>query len=306
MPKYNEGQFDEFMARAKARNSHFEKHKNSSLHTLIAILKDDGCSAKRINDELLNIPQAKVLKYREAIYYLLATYPGLVTGNVSWGPLKESNAALFPRTALPGNYDPASRDNARRIVKGVPPTDFLHQSCESFLMESARNGANNGVILIHLDNHQPPMNTTFNGYKVSEHINSVLRVAQVTGADLCVLHMQQEPPIAGIFRDAVDAFANDKRLWVYQPHGHMGSINNGFVDFASAHENCVVMGFDGTVCVHANIFGTNEHLATKPPRPAPPLITLTNVVTSRAVLVTAGQLYPVNWQKEYGVLEGLG
>jgi hypothetical protein len=87
----------------------------------------------------------------------------------------------------------------------------------------------------------------------------------------------------------------------------MGAADSSFREFVTAKDNCVVMGFDGTICVHANIFGSPEYLPGKEKKPVPPLITLTNVITSRAVLVTSGGLYPKDWsQKEYGVLHGTG
>jgi hypothetical protein len=39
-----------------------------------------------------------------------------------------------------------------------------------------------------------------------------------------------------------------------------------------------------------------------PHTPVPPIVSVTDVVTSRAVLVCNGPIYPVNHQGEYGVL----
>jgi len=81
----------------------------------------------------------------------------------------------------------------------------------------------------------------------------------------------------------------------------MGSVDPMFREFVSSKDSCIVMGFDGTICVHANIFGSPEYLPGIGKRPAPPLITL------RAVLVTNGGLYPKDWSKlQYCVLHGTG
>ncbi len=302
MPKYNADHMKEFMKRARWSNDHFEKWKNSSLHALIAVLNSDDGSALKVQTALLTIPQGKIVKYKDAFYYLLQTYPGLPSGSVGWGALKETNAALFPKVDVPRTYNPRSRVASERIVKGTPPTAFLGQTCESFLLNNAN--ASNGVILIHLDHHHAPMDTMYNGYKVVDHINSVLRVARLTNADLCVLHMAADQPVSDKLSDSVDLF--DNPTIVFRGTGHMGSVDSRFRDFAAAHTNCIVMGFDGTICVHANIFGAPEYTDREETRPARPLITLTNVITSRAVLVTSGALYPKNWQQEYGVLEGTG
>ena len=72
--------------------------------------------------------------------------------------------------------------------------------------------------------------------------------------------------------------------------------------FAAAHNNVVVMGFDANICVNANLFGSRE---TMPDGSfIPPLTSMTNVVTSRAVLATTGAIYPFHNQGEYGVLNG--
>lgn len=295
MPKYNN--LDEFMKRVKWSNDHFEKYKNSSLHDLIEVLKSDDGNADKVKTELGKIPKEKTLKYKDALYYLLSNYGGVTPADVTWSDLNETNAAKFPKTELPEDYDPKSIDKTKKIVKGVPPTAFLDQTCETFLLSSNEN---NGVIVIHLGGFHSPMNTEYNGYKVVDHINSVLRVAKETNTDLCVLHMHRDKPVCDELSEAYKAF--DVPTAVFRGEGHMGSVNETFRDFSTSHDNCVVMGFDGTICVHANIFGAPEYLPSE--EPAPPLLTLTNVITSRAVLVTSGKLYPKNWQKEYGVLEG--
>lgn len=70
--------------------------------------------------------------------------------------------------------------------------------------------------------------------------------------------------------------------------------------FAQGKAAVVVMGFDADICVRANLFGAPDHLPAG--GLAPPLTSVANVVTSRALLVTGGTIYPVNHLGAYGVL----
>jgi hypothetical protein len=62
------------------------------------------------------------------------------------------------------------------------------------------------------------------------------------------------------------------------------------------------MGFDGTICVRANLFGSPEYAPPSPPAPgtssAPPITGLADVVTSRALLVGTGVINGA----EYGLI----
>lgn len=294
MPAY--AQVDEFLKRVEWSNDHFESHKNSSLHALLALMRKADCSLIKVTAELNKIPQDKIGKYRDAMYYLVSTYPGLKADAIQWPAPGGANAALYTKTKLPDNYN-QNAYKAFDVVKGNPPNSFLDMTCERFLLSSNEN---NGVIVIHCGHFQKPMKIDYAGRPVIDHMNSVLRVAKLTGAGLCVLHMTKDLPVCKELKDAVDDFDNAEV--VYQPKGHMGSVNLKFENFAKGRDNCVVMGFDGTVCVHANIFGAPEPELTPPPDFALPLITLTNVVTSRAVIVNDGVLLPKRGGQELGVL----
>ncbi len=287
-----------FMDRAIEVNDHFERFKNSSLHELIEALKADPMDKRRVLRELGKIPQGKVLKYSNSMQHLLATFPGMHSGMLPWGALKETNAAKFPKTVVPSTYNPRN-NQGKEIVVGQPPTGFLNQTCEMFLLNSLEA---NGIVLIHLCKHQDAMNNTYNGKKVVEHINSVLRVAKVTSTPVCSLYMTQDTPVCRELKDAYDDVP--ERVAVFRREGHMGSAVRAFREFAQSKKNCVVMGFDGTICVHANIFGSPEFCDDDQDAPAPPLITLTSVITSRAVLVNDGVLYSKgSTAKPYGVLD---
>jgi hypothetical protein len=283
----------EFMKRVTAVNSHFEKRKNSSLHDLIKVLKGDDCKPLTVLQELLKLPTSKVTKYKNALDHLLSTYPPLTSSVLPGVATGKARAARFPKVEVIKPKD-------LEFVKGNPPTSFLDVSCEGFLANSSEN---NGVVLIHLCNESEGLKNVYNGKKVIDHIMSVISVAGSTNTPLCSLYMTENSPVCGplkgVFKEHGDTTS------VFYRGGHMGTPHDDFYDFVSTKTNCVVMGFDGTVCVHANIFGGHGHEQRKG-QPAPPLIALTNVITSRAVLSTQGDLRPKqNWDdNEYGVLFG--
>jgi len=92
---------------------------------------------------------------------------------------------------MPADYNPHN-NQGKEIVAGTPPSSFLDQTCESFLISSNEN---NGVILIHIGHFQSPMDNAYNGKKVSDHINSVLRIAKATNTPVCALHMYKDLPV---------------------------------------------------------------------------------------------------------------
>jgi len=92
---------------------------------------------------------------------------------------------------MPADYNPHN-NQGKEIVAGTPPSSFLDQTCESFLISSNEN---NGVILIHIGHFQSPMDNAYNGKKVSDHINSVLRIAKAINTPVCALHMYKDLPV---------------------------------------------------------------------------------------------------------------
>ncbi|MGO9271789.1 MAG: hypothetical protein ACLQOO_16255 [Terriglobia bacterium] len=271
-----------FIQRAKDANPSFERFKKSSLRPLIDVLKDTNGSLQRVRTALAALPPAKANEYKDAIYYLLGDYSGLwpFPRSVNFGPLDKLNAAEFSRTDLPQGYDP-SRPQYDRIVA---PSRFLNLTVEQYLISNPGTG----VILIHLSKHDAGMDMVFNGEKCIDHIKSVLRVANDNKRDLCILYME-EPPVLSALQAEVAASVNKVHVLVKQQH--MGGRHPWFLGFAQRHNHVVVMGFDATVCVEANLFGTAETMDDG--SFVPPLTTISNVVTSRAVLVTTGTLTPL-------------
>jgi hypothetical protein len=294
MAAYKE--LDNFKLRITNVNDHFESHKNSSLHGLLALLESDTLKTLDVIKELLKLPEGKVTKYRDAIDHLLATYPMLTPHMLPGKALKEARAARFPKVMID-----LQNGDAKKFVKGTPPTAFLDMTCEGFLANNA--GSNNGVVLIHLCAYSPGLDNVYNGKKVIDHIKSVLSVAASTNTPVCSLSMTDGREICTELQDVYKAHPNTTS--VFYRGGHMGTPHDDFFNFVNTKDNCIVLGFDGTVCVHANIFGGHGH-ETRLGQPAPPIITLANVITSRAVLSTVGDLRPKqNWDNnEYGVLFG--
>jgi len=280
-----------FIQRAKNVNPNFERFKQSSLRPLIAVLRDINGSLTQVRAALAALPPVKANKYKEAIYYLLGDYPGLwpFPRSVNFGPLDKLNAAEFSKTDLPQGYNPA-RPQFDRIVA---PSRFLNLTVEQYLISNPGTG----VILIHLSGHDAGMDMVFNGEKCINHIKSVLRVANDNKRDLCILYME-EPPVLAALQDEVAASANKTHVLVKEQH--MGARHPWFLGFAQRHSHVVVMGFDATICVEANLFGAEEKMEDG--SLVPPLATLSNVVTSRAVLVTTGTIFPKINKGQWGCL----
>lgn len=294
MAAYKE--LDKFKLRITNVNDHFEKHKNSSLHDLLALLESDSFKTLEVIKELLKLPEGKVTKYRNAIDHLLATYPMLSPHMLPGKALREARAAMFPKVTAD-----SQDEKVMKFVKGTPPTSFLDVTCEGFLANNS--GANNGVVLIHLCAYSKGLDNEYNGKKVIEHIKSVISVAASTNTPVCSLSMTDGREVCAELQDVYNDHPNTTS--VFYRGGHMGTPHDDFFNFVNTKDNIIVLGFDGTVCVHANIFGGHGH-EKRLGKPAPPMITLANIITSRAVLSTVGDLRPKqNWDNnEYGVLFG--
>lgn len=292
MPPYL--RLNDFLQRVRAANSTFERVKTSSLRPLIAVLQSATGNAAQVAAAVTALPLAKALKYKTALYFLQGTYPGLAAGTVQFGPLGKSNAARFTQTAMPAAFNPALPAQDRVVAASA----FLNQTVEQFILSAP---VPPGIILIHLSAWIPNMNDVFEGAKVVDHMKSVLRVGLDNGCDLCVLY-QNAPVVCPQLDAEVNAFLPRTASHVHPQH--MGARNANFRAFAATRPTVIVMGFDASVCVRANIFGSPERMPPGTPAAAwvAPIVTLTDVVTSRAVLVTSGNITPIAHRGEYGVL----
>jgi len=271
----------------------------SSLQALFAILNDANGQAAQVVQAINAIPPRKRDRYERALYFLAATYPALARHLLHWPPPGRASVAMFVRKAMPANYAPWP-PHYRRVVTD---SALLHRTAEAYLL----NTANVGVLVIHMQHVQAGFDTLIEGVKVIDHVVSVLTVARELGAPVAVL-TQGGVPLVDRLEAVVNGYVN--RTDILVTTGHMGAKNPAYRQFAEACDSVLVVGFDANVCVFANIFGTMEFHPL--PLGAPqgtvpnvlePLITMCDVVTSRAVVVTSNPtISPANHKGEYGPL----
>lgn len=293
MPKYEK--IDVFMAFVKGVNPRFEKVKTSSLRPLINILNSDNGTAGQVGQALSALPGAKATKYRKVLYYLLASYPGLdaYAQNITFANLGKLNAAEFSKTLLPDGYDP----QLPKLDRIVPPSRSLNRTVEQYLFSNPKAG----IILIHMSDHDPGMDQVFEGEKCLDHIRSVLQVAKLMRCELCTLYMKDDLPVLpALASEYAELKSKCTVTEVLEKNKHMGTTTQTFLQFAQNHKELVVIGFDGVICVPANMFGAAEK--TSSGSWAPPLTTLSTIVTSRAIIVSAGQIYTTYPKPSWGCL----
>ncbi|MGH8475527.1 MAG: hypothetical protein ACRER2_07125 [Methylococcales bacterium] len=135
MPQYH--RINEFMAHVRRANSTFERWDRSDLRPLIDILNDDTGNFRQVHEALIQLRPVKVAKYRDAIWYLQATYPGLVYTMLPMGALGKTNAAQYTRTPLSSNYNPSTRTRPPR--RNQPPLSMAQSDRRAVAAHRARN-----------------------------------------------------------------------------------------------------------------------------------------------------------------------
>ena len=299
MPAY--ANIDQFMNKVDTANPSFTLSR-SSLRDLIRVLRDVNGTSAQAETALRKIPNAKASKYAEALLYLRTTLPGLshiaLPGGLNLG---KTNAVLLKKTDLPSRYNhDFSGANKKDLYNGPnkfqmvePETRFLGTSVEQFIWEFH---GKLGVILIHMGKEVPGMELVMNGKTVIEHIKSVLEIAVKKNANILALHLYENTPVCEPLQNVYARFGNRKA--VFEPNKHEGGDNPYFKAFTEAHPLCVVIGWDADVCAASNVLGGAS--LDENNRLIEPIVTRTNVVTSRALLVTTGQIQKPQW----GVLAG--
>lgn len=278
--------------------------KRSSLQVLIAILEDDKCSSDKVIKAISKIKHDKKVRYWDALLYLRMTMPGLAHLALPGGgaALGKTNAVLLEKTALPPAYTRTFPGNQKaelykngpdRFKVMAPRTRFLGVTVEQFIWEYH---GKIGVFLIHMGKVVDGMDMIMNGKTCIGHIKSVLQVAAQKNANVLALHLFEGQPVCQQLQEAYLRFNN--RTEIFQPEKHEGGDNAYFKAFAEAHSTCVVIGWDADVCAAANVLGSlafdeNDQLIA-------PIVSHTNVVTSRPLLITSGQIRTAEW----GVLSG--
>jgi hypothetical protein len=272
----------------------------SSLGALFTVLNDANGQAAQVVQAINAMPAAKRARYRQPLYFLAATYPALNRHLLHWHAPGRANAAMYARIGRPDNYQ-ATHVGFRPLV---PESALLGRSLEAYLLNTERVG----VLLVHLEGVHDGYETLVEGLPVSSHIASVLRVARAMGCSIRNLTQQSRPlvvPLAAVVQGYVEYEA------VNVPEGHMGTRAEAIRTFAAGCDSLVVCGFDAEVCVMANIFGSPEVFEPQPgnlpqgvlTRFLPPLVSICDVVTSRAVVVTSNNvIFPTTNHREYGPL----
>ncbi|TDO99431.1 hypothetical protein [Marinomonas balearica] len=289
MPRYRH--YADFMRLVRHANSHFETHLPSGIHQLIEVLNDDSCTLSRVQDALSNVNATRIRKYREALWFLKASYPGLGQRRLSIGELGKAEATKYTRAPLTASYNP----EVIPPVRHKPQSNKLGKTVEEWLLDF--NGSVS-IILIHLSDYVANMDDVFNERKSVDHMKSVLRIGNMKGADVACLHIKSTP-LCMELETEVQKYGT-RRQNFRTPRHHMGTTNALFRAMCVSKDAVIVMGFDANVCVNANMFGTsdkdaNDVLAT-------PITALTNVITSRSLLVTDGVICPAMGGTEWGPL----
>lgn len=124
MPVYAQSDLDEFMKRVRQQNPHFERFKDSSLHTLIQQLKKNSTS-DQILREISKIPLKKQQDYKPALNYLRQTFPGLTPPSAPKGtaglPVMPGQKMLSTAGAKPLNVIPKTATQPPRPAPAAGP-----------------------------------------------------------------------------------------------------------------------------------------------------------------------------------------
>jgi hypothetical protein len=293
--------------------------RGSSLKPLVELLGKNNCSVEGIRSALEKLAKTsdktyvtKANKYKSAIYHLELTYRIPANQRVPVFTAKQkkrSNAIRYNRGATSPSVKDWQKGDAADpgtwIPKGfnfVSPSSIqpLAGTVEDFIL---RNPAT-GVIIIHLQNHVPDMDLTYDGFTAVQHINSVLNVARRTTSALCVLRVTNAAAVCDSILHEYNQFPGKITPLTQR---HSGFNNQDFRNFVTGRANIVLAGFQADMCVHVNMFGgellarTQVEIDTRAePRPASALLTHTNVITSRPLVIGEGG--PINRQ-EYGILQ---
>lgn len=315
MPAYQGAQMARFRVLLRAVNPSIDSglaarvFGRSSLQPLMAILNNANGTAVQVYLAISRLPRDKQEKYRNALTYLLRSYPGMALGGIQLDDLlnqdiPQTRAALYRRTAPPPGFDP----DAQPKVLIQPFSSWLDGSVVQYLIA---NAAATTVMLIHLGSADSGgMGARFNGRTTREYLVSAMRVARVMGCPTAAITIgaRGNPPLFPALNAEFEQLPVDQRHVFHHDTQHVCTHQQACAAFLTSRPNCVVMGFDGTICVVANVFGSGERVGDRHSAFKPPVLTFTNVVMSRATIVVDGGLYaqtPTFGRAEYGPLKDL-
>lgn len=295
---------DQFTTWVRRCNPGFTKSR-SSLKKLFAELESDDFKPFLANKHIRELSQPKTERYLDALHYLLHRVPEIPYSALNLGGQPKARAARFPQAALPHGFGnpvaPKDLYRPRTPVTGAPGT-LMTVSLNEYLL---RTGDDLGIVLIHLGTEVEEMKLEVEGKTAAEHVSHALNIAAIRGHPARSLLLKpSEPAVCALLKPAWDRLTDKARI--VREHGHMGTKMQAFTDFVTAHGVCVVMGYDATICVHANLFGAAEYSGDTDSgfRPLTPITALADVVTARTVLMVRGTLHPKTGGNEYGPLTG--
>ncbi|WP_293935612.1 hypothetical protein [Iodobacter sp.] len=296
-----------FMQFVRAVNTSYSRFRTSSLAPLVAVLNDPAGTTLQVVAEIVRIrglPDAvyvnKANKYKKALHYLQRMYP---VPRAQWVPLyaQRARAVRYTQAAMPVAFNPLGPGMYNQTHRIHPVCQWEGApnplSVEDFIYTTA--GAV-GVVMIHLTGTPNGIYERVDGMRVVDHMKSVLTAIEYRNGGVCALNIGAAP-LCPDLQAEFNLCAN--MLVIELGARHMGGVHAAFNTFVTGFATIVVMGFDADICVRANLFGTAEHVAGSAvgASSVAPLTTQADVITSRAMLVTVGQISGV----EYGLIQGL-
>ena len=325
-----------FAGFVRAANPGFERVLRSSLRPLIEELKrepDPQTQAWRDNvirhirsmkNERDGTYRTKANKYKDALYHLVqeGNIPGFQPADYTVGGIDATKAYSFPITPVSPNFDPSRPHPKTPGIQRLTPNAGWVGPHSMTVEDYVARGNSDGIFIIHMQGNEAAFDMKFDGWTSKQHMNSVLRVAKRRGVPIYALNMGAGDTCL----DEENNYTAGLRTTGHNPESHSGQQLANFRLWLAGKANVVVMGFDATVCVDANLFGTAEYieavhgvgaqhvyaamgrivrLRNQQVRFVKPLVSVANVVTSRALLATGNQLIPFTNVGQWGNLYGM-
>jgi hypothetical protein len=310
MPQYPRPMMTTFRNHLRTANPDIEKglaakvFGKSSLQPLIGLLDSQTTTPLQLYKAIADLPADKAIRYQVGLTYLLQSHPAVVTTGIRPEDLNvartnKTNAVRYTRTPLPARYRPDGPQNQRVFVE--PPSSFTGMTLVQYILA---NPDTTGIVLIHLATVNPSLQVQFHGRSTLEHITSVVRVARLVGCPVCVLSINA-PHLCAPLLAEYDRIPVARRTLVVEP-AHVGTNHLAMRNFLTNKTDVVVMGFDASICVFANVFGSQERMGGADSPFKSPMITMANLVMTRATTACVGPISTVAsstmGRAEYGPL----
>lgn len=262
---------------------------------------------------------SKAIKYKDAVYYIerlsllehmcISVRP---KASVAFKFLRTTNAHQASRLEWMEFTNAQGQKKLTAKVEGlqIAKADYkqLDMTVEDYMLKH-RQGTR--LYLVHVGKHDDCMEQRYDGRTCVEHLQSVLALGAKLGMHLAILRdpiHKDSPPISpgeAVFqriKDHVGMYSPGKVVVLNGGSGHSGYADSSFTDWVNQDNvtGIVVMGYDGAVCVHANVFGSTQCLQETAalgthgaPTLLPALVCDKNIITSRPLLLSGGTLSKV-------------